>query len=131
MATMTALKQVIVCDNECDIREMLGKVVEFAGYQPLLAENMAEVIGYIRTEKPELLLLDIRMPDNDGFDVAELLRRHGNNIPIIFITAHDNLFCRTYSPAVGAVGYLTKPIDVDLLLDRLNAVLSTRTTAKD
>ncbi|HYG78221.1 MAG TPA: response regulator [Planctomycetota bacterium] len=117
-------KQIVICDDEYDIREMLGAVVRSGGYQPLLAENLADVMYHIGHDAPALLLLDIRMPEQDGFEIAESLRRHKIDIPIIFITAHDNLFCRMYSPAVGAVGYMVKPIEPKLLLERIDAALS-------
>ena len=124
MEVATAVQQIIVCDDEHDIRDFLHFFLRQHGYEPLLATDMKEVLHFIKTQKPKLILLDIRMPEQDGFEVAETLRRHGNGIPIIFITAHDNMFCRVYSPTVGAVGYFTKPLDTDALIRRIEQVMN-------
>ena len=124
MTTMTAVEQIIVCDDEDDIREFFCFFLKQNGYEPLLAKDIKDILHYIDTRNPRLLLLDIRLPEQDGFEIAETLRRHGNKIPIIFITAHDNMFCRVYSPTVGAVGYFTKPVDTDALLHRIEKVLN-------
>jgi DNA-binding response OmpR family regulator len=124
MEVASAVQQIIVCDDERDIRDFLHFFLRQHGYEPLLAGDMKGVLNYIKTQKPRLILLDIRMPEQDGFEIAETLRRHGNGIPIIFITAHDNMFCRVYSPTVGAVGYFTKPLDTDALIRRIEQVMN-------
>lgn len=128
MQVLTSAAQIIVCDDEHDIRDFLKFFLHQNGYEPLLASDIKEVFHLIDTKQPRLILLDIRMPEQDGFEIAETLRRQGNNIPIIFITAHDNMFCRVYSPTVGAVGYFTKPLDTDALLHRIEQVLNNPAT---
>src|SRR5437588_12752186 len=110
--TCTATNEVIVCDDEADIRDFLSIVLKQSGYEPLIAETGSEVDHLVRSRHPRVLLMDIRMPYEDGFEIAERLRRRGENIPIVFITAHDNFFCRIYSPAIGTPGYFTKPLHV-------------------
>lgn len=123
MELASTAEQIIVCDDEVDIRDFLQFFLRQHGYEPLLACDMQEVLNFIDTRKPRLILLDIRMPDQDGFEIAEALRVRGNSIPIVFITAHDNMFCRVYSPTVGAVGYFTKPLDTDALIRRIEQVM--------
>lgn len=122
-ATAVETKQVIVCDDEADIRDFLGFFLTQSGYEPLIARDIYDIRHYIKFEQPRLLLLDIRMPEQDGFEVAECLKAHNEAIPIIFITAHDNKFSRVYSPAIGAVGYFKKPLDTDALLRRMEDVI--------
>jgi DNA-binding response OmpR family regulator len=118
-----ATKEIIICDDDEDILEFLRVMLSKEGYKPLVARGMYDVFPYVRNNEPRLILLDIRMPDNDGFEVAETMRRNGVTMPIIFLTAHDNMFSRVYSPLVGAAGYFTKPIDVDALLQRIKQII--------
>jgi DNA-binding response OmpR family regulator len=122
--TTTTTKEIIVCDDDEDILDYLCALLKEAGYAPLKARGMYEVFPYIRNREPRLLLLDIRMPDYDGFEVAETLRRNSVVIPIIFLTAHDNMFSRVYSPIVGASGFFTKPIDDTALLERIQQLVA-------
>ena len=118
-----ATKEIIVCDDDEDILEYLRVLLLTEGYTPLIARGMYDVFPYIRNNEPRLLLLDIRMPEYDGFEVAETLRRNGVQMPIIFLTAHDNMFSRVYSPLVGATGFFTKPIDANALLERIRQII--------
>jgi DNA-binding response OmpR family regulator len=117
-------RQIIICDDDEDILCFLGVLVRQAGYVPLIARNMDDILSYVDGYKPGLILLDIRMPETDGFEIAETLQRSGSQIPVIFITAHDNRFSRLYSPSLGSMGYFTKPIDTDALLKRVAEIFS-------
>jgi DNA-binding response OmpR family regulator len=123
----TSVKEVVICDDDDDILNFLCVLTSTAGFLPLKAHGMYEVIPFVRNYHPRVLLLDIRMPDHDGFEVAEILRRNDIKIPIIFMTAHDNTFCRIYSPLVGAVGFFTKPIDSDALIERVTEIVGAST----
>ena len=116
-------RQVIVCDDDKDIREFLNILLRQAGYEPLMACDMYDVRYLIKNERPRLLLLDICMPELDGFEIAECLRSHGNPLPIIFMTAYGDRFGRSECSTAGAVGYFTKPLDTDALLRRIETVL--------
>jgi DNA-binding response OmpR family regulator len=118
-------RQVIICDDDEDILCFLGVLIKEAGYVPLIARGMKEILDYINDYTPGVILLDIRMPEHDGFEIAETLKRSGSRIPIIFITAHDNRFSRVYSPTVGSAGYFTKPLDTDALLKRVSEIFAT------
>jgi len=115
--------KIAICDDNPDIVEFLHALLSRAGYEPVGCDDRDSLFECLQTDKPALILLDIRLPDYDGFDIAETLRRHHDSVPIIFMTAHDNLFCRVYSPTVGAAGYFTKPLDTDALLQRIEKIL--------
>ena len=124
MAQDIDTRQIIICDDDEDILCFLGVLIRQAGYVPLIARNLSDIYSYVDGYEPRLILLDIRMPETDGFEIAETLKRGGSRIPIIFLTAHDNKFSRLYSPTLGSVGYFTKPIDTDALLKRVAEILS-------
>lgn len=116
-------KPIIVCDDDADVREIVAVILQQAGYTVLAASGYSDLMYFMENVHPCLILLDIRMPEWDGFFVAESLRKRGCNVPIIFITAHDNRFSRVYAPALGSVGFFTKPLDQELLLQRIETIL--------
>jgi len=122
-STAASTKQIIICDDDKDIREFLGILLTQSGYEPLLAGDMFDVRYHMKNEHPSLILLDICMPELDGFEIADCLHSHGQTLPIIFITAHGDRFGRTECSTAGAVGYFTKPLDTDALLHRIKTVI--------
>ena len=73
---------------------------------------------------PSVIILDIRMPERDGFWLAEGLQALGQQIPIIFLTGYDSMIYRLYAPFVGSIAYLTKPVDTKLLLAKVEKALN-------
>jgi two-component system, OmpR family, response regulator len=120
-------KPIIVCDDDNDIREFLVLALKKAGYEVLGASGFSDLMYFMENVRPSLILLDIRMPEWDGFFVAETLRKRGNTVPIIFMTAHDNKFSRIYAPAIGAVGYFTKPLEIEAVLAKIDETLASST----
>lgn len=116
-------KRIVVCDDDRDICDFLKFLLTQAGYEVLIASGHQELLIHITQSSPHLVLLDIRMPDSDGFLTAETLRRRGHKQPIIFMSAHDNHFSRLYSKSVGAAGYFKKPFDNDALLVSIQKTL--------
>jgi two-component system, OmpR family, response regulator len=116
-------KPIIVCDDDPDIRDILSVTLRHAGYDVLCAAGYTDLMYFMENVRPCLVLLDIRMPEWDGFYIAETFRKRGILVPIIFITAHDNRFSRVYAPALGAVGYFTKPLDMDELVQKIYVTL--------
>ena len=115
--------RILVCDDDSDILEMIGLILADAGYEPFLAANHTDLLYYLENFRPDLILLDIRMPEWDGFSLAEMLHARGCTSPLMFMTAHDNTFCRVYSSALNAAGYLKKPFKPDELLGKIDEVL--------
>ncbi len=119
-----AKKRILICDDDPDILGFLELLLQHDGYDAVIASGHAEMQEHLRRGNPDLILMDIRMPEWDGFDIAENLRRSGLLTPIIFVSAHDNTFCRIYAQTLGAVGYFPKPIDAELLLLRIKDTLA-------
>jgi DNA-binding response OmpR family regulator len=124
--TMTTVdkKTVLVCDDNDDILGFIGTLLQHAGFEVKLAHNSREFLAEFKNCRPDVIVLDVRMPEHDGFWIAEQLLDCGNKAPIIFLTAHDCLMYRLYAPVAGASDYLTKPIEPDVLLERINKALT-------
>lgn len=114
---------ILICDDNADILEVVSMIVRRAGYNVLSASGYAEVLPLLESAKPALLISDIRMPDRDGFWIAEHMQMNGLRIPIIFMTAYDSNLYRTYAPFVGSVGFVTKPIDARELVVQIKKAL--------
>ncbi len=117
-------KPIIVCDDDQDTLDFLEVLLKQHGYEVLQAHGYQDVQFCLEHVRPSLILMDIRMPEWDGFEAAEMLRRQGHTVPIIFMTGHDNKFSRQYSPHLGAEGYFTKPVDEDALLEKIKSVVT-------
>jgi DNA-binding response OmpR family regulator len=109
-------RRIVVCDDDEDILDFLAFMFRTNDYDVRVAESYEEVMALLATYEPDLMLLDIRMPDFDGFNVAETLRPKKVSFPIVFMTAHDNTFCRLYATTFGAAGYLKKPFEAEDIL---------------
>lgn len=116
-------KTILICDDNVDILEVVSLIVRRAGYTVISANGYQEVLPLLESAKPALLISDIRMPDRDGFWIAEHMQMNGVRIPIIFMTAYDSNLYRTYAPFVGSVGFVTKPIDAHELVMQINKAL--------
>jgi two-component system OmpR family response regulator len=93
------------------------------GYETISAKHGMEAVRLIREEKPDLVILDINMPQLDGFGVIEKLRNENNNIPIIVLTARDQKDDKSIGFGLGADDFVTKPFGLEELLMRVAAVL--------
>lgn len=112
-----AKSTILICDDNEDILEVVTVIMQKAGYDVKGVTSYKELLPLIDAQKPDLLICDIRMPERDGFWIAEHIQSKNLNIPIIFMTAYDSNLYRTYAPFVGSVGFVTKPLDSqDLLL---------------
>ncbi len=106
-------RTVLVVDDDGPIRTLCRISLEDAGFRVLEAQDGQEALASVRTDPPDLILLDIMMPGISGWEVtAELLAdRSTDQIPIVFITAQSELSNRIRAYELGAHGYLTKPFD--------------------
>jgi CheY-like chemotaxis protein len=116
---------ILVCDDNEDILEVVSMIVRRAGYNVVSANGYKELLPLLDSVQPDLLISDIRMPDRDGFWIAEHMQMQGIRTPIIFMTAYDSNLYRTYAPFVGSVGFVTKPIDSQDLLAQIKKALET------
>ena len=115
--------RLLVVDDEATILELLAGSLRFAGYEVVTAASGAEAVRAAATARPDLILLDVMMPDCDGFETVRRLRDNNQDVPVIFLTARDEIGDRVNGFALGADDYVTKPFSLDEVLARINAVL--------
>jgi two-component system OmpR family response regulator len=115
--------RLLVVDDEPTIVELLSGCLRFAGFDVLTAANGTEAMRVAAAAPPDLILLDVMMPDSDGFDVIRRIRSGGLQIPVIFLTARDSVNERVTGLALGGDDYVTKPFALDEVMARIRAVL--------
>jgi two-component system response regulator MprA len=122
--------KIMVVDDERPVRESLRRALELEGYEIELAEGGGEALEKLETEaQPDALVLDVLMPGIDGLEVCRRLRREGNQLPVLMLTARAEVENRVAGLDAGADDYLTKPFALEELLARLRALL--RRTGQD
>jgi len=120
---MIAMK-VLVVDDERAVRESLRRALELEGYDIELAADGNEALYRIETEShPDAVILDVLMPGMDGLEVCRTIRRSGNTVPVLMLTARTQVEDRVEGLDAGADDYVTKPFALEELLARLRALL--------
>lgn len=123
--------QVLVVDDEVSIRELLSFNLKKNAYDVLEAADGRQALKMVQEEKPDLLLLDLMLPEMDGLEVCRRLKEHPAtaDIPVIMLTARDEEIDKVLGLELGADDYVTKPFSMRELLSRIKAVLR-RSTAQ-
>jgi two-component system OmpR family response regulator len=120
-------ERLLVVDDEATVRELLSATLRFAGFSVASASNGAEAIAAATREPPDLVLLDVMLPDVDGFEVVRRLRDRpsgrGTPVPVLFLTARDRQADKVTGLSLGADDYVTKPFDLEELIARIRAIL--------
>ncbi len=119
------MSTILVVDDEPKITRLLRDYLERAGFAVSVARDGDEALMRVRTERPDLVVLDLGLPAVDGLDVARSIRRDGD-IPIIMLTARDDEVDRVAGLELGADDYVTKPFSPRELVARVRAVLRRR-----
>ncbi|WP_204045376.1 response regulator transcription factor [Acrocarpospora phusangensis] len=112
----------MVVDDEPSIRELLAASLRFAGFEVVVASDGGEAVPMAERVRPDLVVLDVMLPDMDGFAVAARLRSTGRRVPVLFLTARDNTEDKLAGLALGD-DYVTKPFSLEEVLARIRAVL--------
>jgi two-component system, OmpR family, response regulator MprA len=115
--------RVLVVDDDRAVREALRRVLTLAGYEVQVADGGAQAIELVVQSVPDAVVLDLGMPDVDGLEVCRRLRLLGNRVPILMLTAREEVSDRVAGLDAGADDYLVKPFDVDELKARVRALL--------
>ena len=123
------IPQVLVVDDEPNIRELVQVALKFHGCAVSTAAGGMDAIRQAEALRPDLIVLDVVMPDLDGFEVCRRLRAMGNEVPVIFLTARDTSSDTVTGLALGGDDYVTKPFSVEALVARVRAVLRRTTRA--
>ena len=125
------METILIIDDEADIRDILSYNLKKEGYGVLTAENGKHGIEIAKKNIPDLILLDIMMPEMDGIEACELLKADNEtkDILICFLTARSEDYSQIAGFNAGADDYVTKPVKPKLLVSRINAILRRKLSA--
>jgi two-component system, OmpR family, response regulator len=115
--------RLLVVEDEPNIRELLSTSLRFAGFEVHAAADGATALKLAEVERPDLLVLDVMLPDMDGFAVTRRLRDQGRRMPVVFLTARDATEDKVTGLTVGGDDYVTKPFSLEEVVARIRAVL--------
>src|SRR5277367_2698702 len=117
------IPSVLVVDDEPGIRELVQVALKCHGCAVTTAATGNDALRLAESDRPDLIVLDVMLPDIDGFEVVRRLRAGGNEVPVIFLTARDTTSDTVTGLALGGDDYITKPFSVEALVARVRAVL--------
>jgi two-component system OmpR family response regulator len=123
MNAATASARLLVVDDEPTILELLSGSLRLAGFEVVTAASGVQAVRAAASSRPDLVLLDVMMPDGDGFEALRRIRSGGSEVPVIFLTARDEVPDRVRGFSMGGDDYVTKPFSLEELLGRIRAVL--------
>ena len=115
--------RVLVTDDEDNIRFLLDAALRHFGFDVVLAANGREALGAVADDKPDLIVLDVMLPDLDGFEVCRRLRADGVRVPVLFLTARDGTEEKVRGLTLGGDDYVTKPFSLEEVVARVRAIL--------
>jgi two-component system OmpR family response regulator len=115
--------RVLVVDDEPNIADLVATALRYEGFDVQTAGNGRAALEGVDTFRPDLVVLDIMLPDLDGFEVARRLRQGARKVPILFLTAKDATEDKVRGLTLGGDDYVTKPFSLEELLARIRAVL--------
>ncbi|HEX6686216.1 MAG TPA: response regulator transcription factor [Candidatus Limnocylindrales bacterium] len=119
----------LVVEDDPNILELLSASLRFAGFEVRTATSGSQALTAATERRPDLVVLDVMLPDVDGFDVIKRLRADGDRVPVVFLTARDGTDDKIRGLTLGGDDYVTKPFSLEELTARIRAVLR-RTTGE-
>lgn len=118
------MEKILICEDEEDLRVIFIDFFKDKGFSVVCAADGEEGLALVDSEKPDLMLLDMRMPKLDGYGTLKKLREYNKELPVIVITAYGYICQVIQMMNLGISGYVTKPIDYDKLFEKIKEVLS-------
>lgn len=122
---------VFVVDDDVSVRESLELLISFAGWKPEVFSSAEEFLARPRAATPSCLVLDVSLPDLNGLELQELIGSNRTDMPIIFITGHGDVPMTVQAMKAGAVEFLTKPFDDEVLLSAIRHAIKRSETLID
>jgi two-component system, OmpR family, response regulator len=116
-------RELLVVDDEPFLRDAVAASLRFLGFDVATADTGADALRLARARPFDLMVLDVMLPDTDGFDVVRRLRRDGCHVPVIFLTARDTQSDKVTGLTLGGDDYMTKPFGLEELAARIRSVL--------
>lgn len=118
--------KVLVVDDEANIRDVVGKTLRHSGYSVATVGTGNEAIKVAEESNPDLIVLDVMLPDMSGFSVTQALRAKGIDIPILFLTAKDSPSDEVAGLTIGGDDYVKKPFSLEVLVARVKKLAGAR-----
>jgi two-component system, OmpR family, response regulator len=118
-----AATRVLVVDDEANITDLVATALRYEGFQVTTANTGQQALEAVVATKPDLVVLDVMLPDLDGFEVARRLGADGRTVPVLFLTARDTTDDKVRGLTIGGADYVTKPFSLAELVARVHAVL--------
>ena len=119
----TVKNRVLVVDDEQSISDLVSTSLRFVGFDVRTAASGQEALRVAEEFKPQAMVLDVMLPDLNGFEVCEKLRNEGQDVGVLFLTAKDTVEDKVYGLTRGGDDYMTKPFSLEELVARLKALL--------
>jgi len=115
--------RVLVVDDEPAIADLVSTALRYEGFEVATAGTGHDVAPLVESFRPELIVLDVMLPDVDGFEVQRRLRDGGRRVPVLFLTARDATEDKVRGLSIGGDDYVTKPFSLEELIARIRAIL--------
>ena len=117
------LIKILIVDDEAGVRELLKDALKLAGFEAQVANDGMSALTALRSYTPDIMIIDINMPLMDGFELVERLRKNGNDVPVLMLSARADRVDITRGLTIGADDYVVKPFGLEELVLRLKAIL--------
>ncbi|MEW6083838.1 MAG: response regulator [Chloroflexota bacterium] len=120
------MPKILIVDDDVTITNLMQMLVSMEGHQPTTVNDSLKAIETAHSVNPDLITLDLMMPDLTGFELCELLRRDPKfaKVPIVIVSAKDDLESKERAKRVGATDYITKPFDMDDFISKIKTLTS-------
>lgn len=115
--------KILIVDDEVGVRELLKDALKLAGFETMAANDGMSALTALRSYTADIMIIDINMPLMDGFELVERLRKSGNNVPVLMLSARADRIDVTRGLTLGADDYVVKPFGLEELVLRLKAIL--------
>ena len=116
-------QRILVVDDEPSISDLISTSLRFVGFDVRTAATGSQALSVAEEFKPHAIILDVMLPDQDGFEVCRQIRNEGVNVGVLFLTAKDGMEDKVAGLTIGGDDYMTKPFSLEELVARLRALL--------
>jgi two-component system OmpR family response regulator len=116
-------QRILVVDDETSISDLISTSLRFVGFDVRTAATGSQALAVAEEFKPHAIILDVMLPDQDGFEVCRQIRNEGVNVGVLFLTAKDGMEDKVAGLTIGGDDYMTKPFSLEELVARLRALL--------
>ena len=123
MATQASGERILVVDDESSISDLISTSLRFVGFDVRTAATGSEALRIAEEFKPHAMILDVMLPDLDGFEVCRQIRNEGIQVGVLFLSAKDEMKDKVQGLTIGGDDYMTKPFSLEELVARLRALL--------